>query len=277
MNTIESLLEEIQAAQEAEDRFLEGQANSKIGKLLLERNIYLDAVQYYQRAAFLFGEDNRLNHQARSLNHLGICLVLLNLPEQALQPLTLAIKLAEDKGDISLRAAAGGNLGLAYSALNDYTKAIKAHKSVLETAESLQDQSMQLNALINLADSNLQNKNFQSALGFALVAFDLAKSLESLPSLVLIYDLLGMISSRQQDLRSAVNYHQQAYLTAKSLGDPQRQGIALANQGLALEGLTELDNALQVIEQAQEIFSTLKSDYLEKTSKDLERIKTSMS
>jgi tetratricopeptide (TPR) repeat protein len=277
MNTIESLLEEIQAAQEAGDRFLEGQSNTKIGKLLLERNIYQDAAQYYQRASFLFGEENRLNHQARSLNHLGICLVLLNLPEQALQPLTLAIKLSEDKGDLSLRAAAGGNLGLAYSALNDYTKAIKAHKSVLKTAESLQDQSMQLNALINLADSNLQNKNFQSALGFALVAFDLAKSLESLPSLVLIYDLLGMISSHQQDLRSAVDYHQQAYLTAKSLGDLQRQGIALANQGLALEGLTELGKALQVIEQAQAIFSTLKSDYLEKTSKDLDRIKNAMS
>jgi tetratricopeptide (TPR) repeat protein len=277
MKTIESLLEEIQAAQKAGDRFLEGQSNTKIGKLLLERNIYHDALQYYQRAAFLFGEVNRLNHQARSLIHLGICLVLLDLPEQALQPLTLAIKLAEDEGDLTLRAAAGGNLGLAYSANNDYTKAIEAHKSVLETAESLQDQSMQLNALINLADSNLQNKNFQSALGFALVAFDLAKSLESLPSLVLIYDLLGMISSHQQDLRSAVEYHQQAYLTAKSLGDLQRQGIALANQGLALEGLTELNRAFQVIEQAQEIFSLLKSDYLEKTSKDLERIKTALS
>jgi tetratricopeptide (TPR) repeat protein len=277
MKTIESLLEEIQAAQKAGDRFLEGQSNTKIGKLLLERNIYHDALQYYQRAAFLFGEVNRLNHQARSLIHLGICLVLLDLPEQALQPLTLAIKLAEDEGDLTLRAAAGGNLGLAYSANNDYTKAIEAHKSVLETAKSLQDQSMQLNALINLADSNLQNKNFQSALGFALVAFDLAKSLESLPSLVLIYDLLGMISSHQQDLRSAVDYHQQAYLTAKSLGDLQRQGIALANQGLALEGLTELNRAFQVIEQAQEIFSLLKSDYLEKTSKDLERIKTALS
>jgi len=148
---------------------------------------------------------------------------------------------------------------------------------VLETAEDLQDQSMQLNALINLADSNLQNKNFQSALGFALVAFDIAKSLESLPSQVLIYDLLGMISSRQQDLRSAVDYHQQAYLIAKSLGDLQRQGIALANQGLALEGLTELSEAFQVLEQAQEIFTLLKSDYLKKTNKDLERIKTSLS
>jgi len=203
--------------------------------------------------------------------------VLLDLPEQALQPLNQAIKLADDEGDFPLRAAAGGNLGLAYSAINDYTKAIKAHKAVLETAEDLQDQSMQLNALINLADSNLQNKNFQSALGFALVAFDIAKSLESLPSQVLIYDLLGMISSRQQDLRSAVDYHQQAYLIAKSLGDLQRQGIALANQGLALEGLTELSEAFQVLEQAQEIFTLLKSDYLKKTNKDLERIKTSLS
>jgi len=277
MNTIESLLEEMQAAQEANDRFLEGQSNTKIGKLLLERNIYHDAALYYQRAAFLFGEVNRQNYQARSLNHLGICLVLLDLPEQALQPLNQAIRLAVDEGDLYLKASAGGNLGLAYSALNDYTKAIKAHKSVLETAEGLQNHAMQLNALINLADSNLQNKNFQSALGFALVAFDIAKTLESLPSLVLIYDLLGMISSRQQDLRSAVDYHQQAYLTAKSLGDLQRQGIALANQGLALEGLTELSEALQVMEQAQEIFSTLKSDYLEKTSKDLKRIKTALS
>ena len=277
MNTIESLLEEIQEAQEAGDRFLEAQSNTKIGKLLLERNIYHDAAQYYQRAAFLFGEDNKQNHQARSLNHLGICLVLIDLPEQALQPLNQAISLADDEGDLSLRAAAGGNLGLAYSALNDYAKAIKAHKAVLETAEDLQDQSMQLNALINLADSNLQNKNYQSALGFALVALDIAKSIESLPSLVLIYDLLGMISSRQQDLRSAVDYHQQAFLTAKSLGDLQRQGIALANQGLALEGLTELSEAFQVISQAQEIFSTLKSDYLKKTSKDLERIKTGLS
>jgi len=100
MNTIESLLEEIQAAQKTGDRFLEGQANTKIGKLLLERNIYHNAAQYYQRAAFLFGEINRQNHQARALNHLGICLVLLDLPEQALQPLNQAIKLADDEVDL---------------------------------------------------------------------------------------------------------------------------------------------------------------------------------
>ncbi|MEE8355752.1 MAG: tetratricopeptide repeat protein [Anaerolineales bacterium] len=276
MNNIESLLDEIQTAQTTGDTFLEAQSNAKIGKLLLERNIYQDAVHYYQRAADLFGEENRINHQSRSLNHLGICLVMLNQPKQAIKPLTTAQKLAEADGDHFLSASAGGNLGLAYSALDDYAKAIESHKSVLENSERLQDRSLQLTALINLADCYLQNKNYQSAQGFALVALDLSKSLDSLPSQILVYDLLGMITSHSQDLRSAVEYHQQAYQIAASLGDLHRQGIALANQGLALEGLTELQAAFQAIEQAREIFLLLNSDYLQKTNQDLERIKTSL-
>jgi len=277
MKTVEYLKKELEEAREKGDPFLEAQSNAKIGKLLLERNIYKDAVHYYRRAAELFGEENRINHQSRSLNHLGICLVMLNQPEHAIKPLTMAQKLAETDGDLSLSASAGGNLGLAHSALDGYTKAIESHKSVLENAERLQDRSLELTALINLADCYLQNKNYQSAQGFALVALDLAKSLDSLPSQILVYDLLGMISSRSQDLRSAVEYHQLAYQIASSLGDLHRQGIALANQGLALEGLTELQAAFQALKQAQEIFLLLNSDYSQKTNQDLERIKTALS
>ena len=88
---------------------------------------------------------------------------------------------------------------------------------------------------------------------------------------------IRLLPSRSQDLRSAVEYHQQAYQIAVSLGDLNRQGIALANQGLALEGLTELQAAFQALEQAQEIFLLLNSDYLQKTNQDLERIKTALS
>ena len=277
MKTVDYLKKELEEAREKGDLFLEAQTNAKIGKLLLERNIYKDAVHYYRRSAELFGEENRINHQSRSLNHLGICLVMLNQPEDAIKPLTTAQKLAEADGDISLSASAGGNLGLAHSALGGYTKAIESHKSVLKNAERLQDRSLELTALINLADCYLQNKNYQSAQGFALVALDLAKSLDSLPSQILVYDLLGMISSRSQDLRSAVEYHQLAYQIASSQGDLHRQGIALANQGLALEGLTELEAAFQALKQAQEIFLLLNSDYLQKTNQDLERIKTALS
>jgi tetratricopeptide (TPR) repeat protein len=272
MGLISELIEKIGAAQEAQDKLLEGKLYTELGKLYLERNIYHDASRFYQQAAILFEGENQQNHLARSLNHLGICLIMLDHPEGALSHLNRAADIAAENNDLQLRAAIGGNLGLAYNTLGDYTKSIEAHKSVLKTAVDLQNHTLQLNALINLADANLQNKNYQSAQGFALVALDLAETLESLTSKALIYDLLGMITSRQGDLRSAVDYHQQAFLIAESLGDLQRQAIALANQGLALEGLTEHKKAHQVLKQAEEIFQILKSEYVKKIRVDLARI-----
>ena len=63
----------------------------------------------------------------------------------------------------------------------------------------------------------------------------------------------------------------------RKIGDLLRQGIALANQALALEGLTELDQAYQLMVQAQEIFILLNSDYQVKIKKDLSRILQSRS
>jgi len=86
-----------------------------------------------------------------------------------------------------------------------------------------------------------------------------------------------MISSRQGDLKTALEYHQQSLDSAQENGDLLRQGIALANQALAQEGLTEMDRAFKLMSQAQDIFILLNSDYQEKTSKDLERIQSSRS
>jgi len=273
---LESVISEIQAAKDAGNPLLEGQLYTKAGKILLERNIYPEAAVFYQRAAGLFAEVNENNHQARALNHLGVCLVLENQPQNALIQLNKARELAESEDDTALKAAVDGNIGLAFIAFDDYTNAIKAHKSALEAAELLEDPHLQLNALINLADSNLQNKNIRSAHGFALVALDLAKSLESLPSLVLLYDLLGMINSKKGDLQSAVEFHQQAYQAAFSQGDLLHQGIALANQALAFEGLTKYEQAYQAIQNAHHIFRDLNADYQHKTQKDLERIQANL-
>ena len=94
---------------------------------------------------------------------------------------------------------------------------------------------------------------------------------------MIIYDLLGMISSHQGDLKTALEYHQQSFESAHEDGDLLRQGIALANQALAQEGLTDMDHAYKLMSQARDIFILLNSDYQKKTSKDLERIQRSRS
>ena len=277
MPDIKKALLLIQDALEDGDLLKAGTACTRAGQIFLERNLYREAAHYYQEASEHFASANEIEMQAKALNHLGICYVMEQDPQSALEVLKGALVLLESSPDWSLTAAINGNLGLAYSALQDHQNAIKAHKSVMEAALDGGDDPLRLNALINLADSNLQNKNYRSALGFGLVALDLAKELNSQPSLVIIYDLLGMISSRQRDLKAAVEYHQQSSQAAQAVGDLLRQGIALANQGLALEGLTEMESALQTMSQAEELFTLLNSSYVEKTRRDLERVRNSMS
>jgi len=275
MSDLEKLIAEIQDAGSSGDSLLAADACSSAGKIFLERNIYPEAAHYFKAAAEHYSKTGKKIGQARSLNQLGVCLVMAGQIEEALDKLGTAKTCLKDEDQPTLSAAIEGNIGLAYSELKDYKNAAKSHKFVLETAEKIADPALKLNALINLADCNLQDKKYQPALGFALLALDLAKAQNSKPSLVIIYDLLGMISSRQGDLKTAADYHQKSYISAQENGDLLRQGISLANQALAQEGLTELDQAHQLMSQAQDIFILLNSDYKEKTKHDLRRIQTS--
>ena len=272
MGNQDRIFSEIQGAELSGDDLLLAEACLKAGKLFLERNIHPEAIHYLRKAAELFADKGKPIQQAQSLNQLSVCLVFTNQAEIALLELAAAKKCLAGIDHPTLSAAIEGNIGLAYSELEDYRNAAKHHKIVHEAALAISDQSLALNALINLADCNFQDNKYQPALGFALVALDLAKSLESQSSLVIIYDLLGMISSRQGDLKTALDFHQQSLDLARGLGDLLRQGTALANQALAREGLLDLDLACRLMTEAQEIFILLNSDYQEKTRKDLSRI-----
>lgn len=276
MTTLDQALLELEDALKADDRLAAGKACATAGQIFLERNLYQDAAHYYQEASSHYGSSGKDKLRAISLNHLGICRIMLKEAAEGLENLKEALVLLEGSPDSALQDAIQGNIGLAYGALNNHDNAIQAHKKVLESAEEKGDDSLRLNALINLADSNLQNKNYTSAQGFALVAMDLAKKLDSSPGLVILYDLLGMISSRQGNLKDAVAYHQQSIEAAQESGDLLRQGIALANKGLALEGLTDLEGALKSMSQAEKLFRLLNSSYLEKTRRDLQRVRKAL-
>ena len=276
MSKLDTVLIDIQNAIESGAFLAAGKACSRAGQIMLGRNLYSEAAQYYREAGNHFAASGETALQARALNHLGVCLVMDEDPPTALDVLNEALALIALSPDPSIQTAIQGNIGLAHNALGDHEDAIKAHKSVLETAEECGDDPLRLNALINLADSNLQNRNYRSAQGFALVALDLAKELDSKPGLVIIHDLLGMISSRQGNLKVAAEYHQQSFQVAEEIGDFLRQGIALANKGLALEGLTDMEGALNAMIMAEELFRLLNSDYLEKTRRDIARVRNGM-
>lgn len=251
-------------------------AHRRAGKALLAQSRYQQAEEQYGSAAACFKELGQREPLARTLTHQAVCCLFLGEQERALPLLTRAERLAAELELEDLQAAAAGNLGLAYALDNDYTKAVKEHKRVLEYGEKLEDDQLRLHAQINLADCYLQDGRPRQAQGFALVAHDLAQNTNARSALVKIYHLLGMISAHQSDHRQAVEYHQQASQLAAELGDLQQQGLSLANQALSLEALTDIPQAVKRLTSAREILRTINSTYLEKIDRDLKRMKRSL-
>ncbi|MFO8037301.1 MAG: tetratricopeptide repeat protein [Anaerolineales bacterium] len=271
---LRSLSQACQEAQESGDESKQAQAHAKLGKYFLSRNNYREASQHYQKSSQIYTELCMNRHLIRVLNHLGVCKTMLGHPGEAIEDLQRALNLQEEgEPNKHLQSAILGNLGLAYSRLSDYTKALKYHRSAFDLSEELQDPQLQLQAQINLADVLLHAGHADQAHNTALKALALAEEIDAKRSMISTLDLLGMISTRQGDLRTAIDYHAQAAQAAEEQGDLHRQGIALANKALALEGLTELQEAQKTMQKAQEIFTTLQSNYRKKTQQDLQRIK----
>ena len=241
-------------------------------RICLENNLHHQACEIFQTASDLFSQAGRLERQVYALNELAVALIAAGRGLQALETINRALQILKNIPNTALISALTGNQGLAHASAGDYQKAAKCHKKVFESAEQAGNKKLKLNALINLAECNLLDGHLQPALGFALVGQDVAAELGSKTSAIMIYDLLGKITARQGNLKKALEYHQSSYQLALEQNDLQRQAVALANQALALEGLTKLDQAYQKMKQAQEIFSMINSEYRGKTSQDLTRI-----
>ena len=253
--------------------FLRAKASAREGKRLLSTARYPQALDHYQQAVKDFQELGKNDHLARALNHLGVCRMMAGELDRAIQDLQQARKLARELEDSELQAAAAGNLGLVYTKKSDYTKAVRAHKQVMESAEQQGDLELKLQAQVHLADCYLQEGRVRQAEGFALVARDLARSLNNQRQLITIHGLLGMISARRRDHRTAIEHHQQAHNLAECLGDRENQAQALANQALSHEALTELPRALEYMARAEQLFKELDSPLLEKTLQDRQRMR----
>ncbi|MBS1249423.1 MAG: hypothetical protein MAG431_01003 [Chloroflexi bacterium] len=273
---IHSLSQQLTQAQELGDAPTQAHIHADLGKIFLGDNAYREAYHHYRQAITLFSELGRKKQHALALNNLAIIKIMTQRPREAIEDLKTAQNMAQSLEAENLQLAVCGNLGLGHAALGDFVKAVKFHKKVMEASLDSEDKHMQLQAQINLADAYLQDKRPQQALGFALVAHDLAQEFNAKTSLAMLLDLLGTIYSRQKDLRTAINYHQKAIELAIDIGDPHRQAIASANKALALEALTELEDAHQSMTEAQALFQMLNSDYAAKTQKDLARIREAL-
>ncbi len=269
MNDLFAALED---ARQRGDRPAEGRLYLRLGDALTARGDWPAGREAYVQAASLLSAETEPRDLCAALLHLGAVQTLTGEAATAVSRLEDALKLAESLGDRGLQARIYGNLGVAYAAGQDYERAIEFHHETMDIAIEIGDKPLEVQAQTNLADSYYQSGKYTQALGFALVALDAARLLGMETAEVQVLEILGMIYARKLNLRKAAEYHQQAADLAARLGDVERQGMALANKALALEALTDLDEALTAIREAQTLLELVGSGYLPKIEKDMRRI-----
>jgi tetratricopeptide (TPR) repeat protein len=276
LTKIQHLFDILERARENDDPEQTARVHFTLGKTYLAEGLYHEAETHFHQSSQDYHQAGDRYHAALALNQSATAMLMNDHPQKALDTFQEALALTSEQDPDALHTAIQGNLGLVHAALGEFVQAVRYHKKVHETGLQNNDQTLQLQALIHLSDTYLQEKRLQQALGFGLVAHDLALERSDSSALAVICDTLGMIYARKRALPAAIEYHQKAVEYAQKAGNLQQQAQALANQALALEMSTRLQEALTALESALTIFKQLNSPQIEKTQNHMIRIKTAL-
>lgn len=259
-----------------EDDAERAQRLDRSGRSNFQGRRYTAASRDYGAAARLYQQERRTVLAARSRIHQAACFLMVNDPDRALEILGEAESVIASLDDPQLRAALAGNRGLARAAQGEYQQAAACHKQVLEIGEGLGDDSLRLQAQIHLADSYLGEGRTRQALGFALVARDLAQTLDRPAPLVKVHNLLGLITARRENHQSALEHLRTAQSLAQKTGSLPELALSLANQALSQEALTNNQRAVELMTRALDLMKQTQTGDQNQARRDLDRMKSGL-
>lgn len=130
------------SAQKSMDKSAEGEANGKIGTLLLKLNMVSDSVQYLKQQSQIASDNGDPESRCRACSALALAFDKLGESEKALAELMLVSTISEQAGDILLQNSANRALGTLFSKigkLEDSVEALNKHFTLLKTILSKKD------------------------------------------------------------------------------------------------------------------------------------------
>ncbi len=170
-----------------------------------------------------------------------------------------AVDLATEMGDGILTTRANTNLGVLYRNRGDYEEGLKLFLNALRSAEEINNQSLQADALHKLASSNLWLFEYEVALQYAKREVEILESLEEQEELASALNLMGLtlanlqqydsallVLKRSRSIADAIQDKRLIYKATLNIGDTKRM---MAKDGQEIrKNLTE---ALALMEESQ--------------------------
>ena len=124
------------AAQKSMDKAAEGEANAKIGMLLLKLGNTAESVPYLRQQSQIAADNGNPESRCRACSALALAFDTLGNADKALAELMLVSTISEQAGDIMLQSQANRALGTLYSKVGQKAKSVEAlskHFDLLKT------------------------------------------------------------------------------------------------------------------------------------------------
>ncbi|MES2479148.1 MAG: ATP-binding protein [Bacteroidota bacterium] len=188
-------------------------------------------------------EENYKVGLGRGYNVRGWCYWQQGNYEEGLKILSQAEKIARETRDRSLLARIYNNFGHIYRDIGELGNALSNFENALALNERQDDVASQAVNLSSIAYIHYDLYDYDNALEFALKALPILKKAESIHRTNLLYNILGNIYFKQDQLQEALSYFEE---------NLQHTDMSTGMHALALNGIGKVNYKLKNTEFAKE-------------------------
>lgn len=189
--------------------------------------------------------------EGRAHNIRGWCYWQQGNYEEGLAVLQQAKKIAIDHKDRSLLARISNNFGHIYRDIGELGKALNNFENALSLNEQQDDEASKAVNFSSIAYLHYDLADYENALEFALKALPILKKGESYHRTNLLYNILGNIYFKKNELDKALEYFEENLLhSEKSTGI---HALALNGIGKVKFKLKETEKSKEVLQQGLQV------------------------
>jgi CHAT domain-containing protein len=217
------------------------------------------ALQSWQQALVLYQALNDVSNQGAALGNLGLAYNALGDYTKAIQYYQQQLSLVQKSGDRQSEARALGNLGITYLSLGDYPKALEHQRKALTMMRELGNRSEEGQALTQLANVYGELGEYQKSIELHQQSLAIAQSLNDRYAAAVSFNNLGTIFTSLGKNDPASHYYQRSLELAKAIGYRLLEANTLINLGLVQHIQGNIQPAAKFYEQSLAIARQIKA------------------